>query len=103
MPNARITPTIHYALCAVMGGCIGFFTAFIFWAIYFFQTFDLTIPDSIRFRAALWDTAFILLAIVIVYHLAFILLEVVTGTIAPFPWREWVATLTPEMEEGDEE
>lgn len=101
MTGIRITPTIHYVLHAVLGGCIGLFTAFIFWMIYWFQTFDLTVPDSVRLPTAVWDTAFILIAIIVFYHVAFILLEILMGAIAPFPWRGWLAALIPDMEDDE--
>jgi hypothetical protein len=70
--------------------------------IYWFQTFDLTVPESVRFHTAIWDTVFILIVIIVCYYLAFILLEILTGAAAPFHWRAWLEALTPEMEDDDE-
>jgi H+/Cl- antiporter ClcA len=68
MPNPHITPTIHYILHAVLGGCLGFLSALIFWIFYLFQTYDQSVPDNLRYHAAFWDTALVIGAILVVFY-----------------------------------
>ena len=63
----RITPTIHYILHAILGGCLGFFASVIFWLLAIFQQFDRPVDASIRLRSAFYMTIFIMMAIFLIF------------------------------------
>lgn len=50
-----------YSVHAILGAVLGFITACIFLLIYYGQTYDMPVPDSLRFKSAFLVTFLIVI------------------------------------------
>jgi integral membrane sensor domain MASE1 len=62
-----MNPTVRLIAHGLLGAAFGLLTTVIFCLIYLFQTFDMPVSESLRFKSALFLTAIILLVIFLIW------------------------------------
>jgi len=63
-----ISPTLHLALHAMLGGALGFFWSIIFLLIYYGQQFSIPVSDAVRMKSAFLVATSILIVIVLIFY-----------------------------------